>query len=276
MPVLLGLVSALCYGTSDFVAGLGGRRASAGAVAFLGQPFALIVTLVALALFQGSGPTASILLWGGISGVGNGLGTFALYRGLAIGQMSVVAPLSAVLTALVPAAVGLGAGERLSLIEGAGIALAVPAILLVSAQGRSAPVRASGVLEGVLAGAAFGLLFVALDQAGSTGGAWPLLPGNLVSFAVLIPFVLRVPDRTTSMKRAVPYSAAAGMLGGLATLSFLIATSEGRLPLVATLAALYPAVTVIMARLMLAERWTRSQRAGLFAAAAAVALISAG
>lgn len=276
MVVLLGLISALCYGISDFVAGIGGRRTSVGAVVLLVQPFAALVTLVALGLFPGSGPTTATLIWGAVSGVGNGLGTLALYRGLAIGQMSVVAPVSAVLTALVPAAVGLGLGDRLSLIEGAGIALAVPAILLVSAEGRSVPIAASGVLDGVAAGAGFGLLLVALDQAGSSAGAWPLLPGQIVAFAVIAPLALRMREPNISVRRAIPYGATAGVLGGVATLAFLTATGRGRLPLVAVLTALYPAVTVILARLMLAERWTRSQVAGLVAAAAAVGLISVG
>jgi uncharacterized membrane protein len=276
MVVLLGLVAAVCYGASDFIAGLGGRRTSVGAVVILGQPFALLVTVIALVVVPGSGPTTEALIWGAVSGIGGGLGTLALYRGLAVGQMSLVAPLSAVLTALVPAAVGLGLGDRLSLIEGVGIACAVPAILLVSAQGRSVPIAASGVLDGIAAGAGFGLLLVALDQAGSSSGAWPLVPGQIVAFAVITPLALRMKHGITSMRRAFPYGATAGVLGGAATLSFLTATGKGRLALVAVLTAMYPAVTVILARLMLSERWTRSQVAGLLAAAAAVGLMSAG
>jgi uncharacterized membrane protein len=276
VAILFGLLSALGFGVSDFVAGVGGRRTSVGAVLVAGQPFALLATLLALALFHGSRPTARSLAWGAVSGLGSAFGTIALYRGLAMGQMSIVAPLSGVLAALIPALVGLGLGERMSPVEAVGITLAIPAILLVSAQHRSESARSAGVIEGLAAGAAFGLFFVALDRGGTGAGAWPLVASQLVAVSIVIPVGLRMSGRDGGRRAAVPYGAMAGLTGGAASLFFLAATGTGELAVAAVLTSLYPAVTIIFARLMLDERWSRMQVAGLLMAGAAVALISAG
>jgi drug/metabolite transporter (DMT)-like permease len=274
--VVLGLLAALAYGSSDFVAGVGGRRSSVGRVILIGQPFGLLAAAVALAPYSGAGPTQAALLWGALSGVGSGLGTISLYQGLVVGRMGVVAPLSAVLTAALPAVVGLATGERLSAVASAGLGVAVPAVALVSWQPRSSEGPASGVRFGVLAGCGFALLFVALDRAGTHAGAWPLLPGQAVAFLVVLPLALRLLDPAAQWRRAAGPGVASGILGGTANLLFLAATGVGQLAVVAVLTALYPAVTVVLARGLLGERWTRPQTAGLIAAAVAVAAISAG
>jgi uncharacterized membrane protein len=274
--VLLGLLAALCYGASDFMGGVGGRRASVGGVVLAQQPFALLATVIVWALYRSSSPTAAVLGWGALSGLGNCLGTVSLYRGLAVGRMSVVASLSALLAALIPAAVGIGLGEQLSALEAAGMILAGPAIVLVSLNAAPEVGRRSGIWEGLAAGVGFGLLFVALDRAGTASGAWPLLPGQAVSLSVAIPLGLRMSRENGHRREAVPYGAAAGVLGALAVVSFLVATGQGNLSLVAVLTALYPAVTIVLARVVLSERWSRVQGAGLLAAAASVVLISVG
>src|SRR5881409_463231 len=99
--VLLGLLAALCYGSSDFMGGVGGRRSSVGGVVLAQQPVAALATIIVWALYSHPSPTAAALAWGALSGLGNGLGTVALYRGLTVGRMSVVASLSAVLAAVI-------------------------------------------------------------------------------------------------------------------------------------------------------------------------------
>jgi uncharacterized membrane protein len=274
--VVLGLLAALAYGSSDFVAGVGGRRSSAGRVTLIAQPFGLVAAAVALALFHGAGPSPSALLWGALSGVGSGIGTISLYQGLAVGRMGVVAPLSAVLTAALPAVVGLATGERLSAVASVGLGLAVPAVALVARQPHRDEGPGSGARFGVLAGCGFALLFIALDRAGTQAGAWPLLPGQAVAVVVVLPVALRILDPAARWRRAAAPGVVAGGLGGAANLLFLAATGAGELAVVAVLTALYPAVTILLARGVLGERWTRSQAAGLIAAGIAVGLISAG
>ena len=106
MGVLLALLSALCYGSSDFTAGIGGRRSDPSAVTVIAQPFGPIAAAVAVVALAARSPMPHALWWGALSGVGSGVGTVSLYRGLAVARMSAVAPLSAVLSAALPALAG--------------------------------------------------------------------------------------------------------------------------------------------------------------------------
>lgn len=278
MAVLLGLLAALSYGAGDFAAGLGGRRTDSGAVTVVVQIFGLAAAGIAVLIFRGNGPSPTALVWGAVSGVGNGLGTLALYRGLAVGQMSVVAPLSAVVTAVLPVVIGLALGEHLSTLAGIGIGVVIPAIVLVSWQRNSkenANTR-TGIAEGVLSGIGFALLFIALNQAGTRSGAWPLITGQAVALLLVLPFGWRTYHRLRTDISTVAIIVAAGLLGGTANLLFLAATGYGQLSIVAVLTALYPAVTILLARIVLGERWTHFQMAGLIAAGIAIVLIAMG
>jgi uncharacterized membrane protein len=282
MAVALALLSAAAYGASDFIAGLASRRVPAGHVAAATQTLGLVAAGVGVLLFPGAGPAPSALEWGALSGVGSGVGTLALYRGLAIGRMTVVATLSAVLTAVLPVLVGVGLGNRLSALATAGVVIAIPAIVLVSWQPAAAGAGHDTRGEagfGILSGAGFALLFIALDRAGTHSGAWPLVPGQLISLLAVVPFALGAfgaaasPGRGGSLWRLL---VAAGVLSGLANLLYLAATGHGALAVVAVLGAMYPAVTVIAARMVLAERWTTSQAIGLIVAAVAIVLVTVG
>lgn len=277
MAILLGLLAALAYGASDFIGGVGGRRASSETVAIMSQPIALLAAVVALIVFGGDRPTAGALAWGAASGFGSGVGTIALYRGLAIGRMSVVAPVSAVLAAAIPAVVGLATGDSLSALRLSGLALALPGIALVSRQSSSErePAR-SGVREASVAGAGFALLFIGLSQAGTASGAWPLVPGQAVAVVTVLVLGLTIGTAAGTWRPALWPALLTGILGGLATLLYLAAAGRGELSVVAVLTSLYPAITIVLARLLLHESWGRIQVAGLGVSAVAVVLISVG
>jgi drug/metabolite transporter (DMT)-like permease len=207
------------------------------------------------------------------------VGTLSLYQGLAVGRMTVVATLSGVLAAVVPVIVGLALGNSLGFLAALGIAIAIPAILLVSwrpeSQGDLG--HRAGVPYGLLSGLGFGLLFIGLDRAGTHSGAWPLIPGQLVSVLLIVPFALRgLRERRAISRGPVLLTLLAGVLGGTANLLFLAATGHGELAIVAVLAALYPAVTVLLARVVLSERWSATQTVGLAAAVVAVTLVTVG
>lgn len=278
MAVVLALLSAFAYGTSDFAAGLASRRFSAGPVTTVAQALGVLTTVVAVVLFPGSGPKAAALEWGALSGVGSAVGTLSLYHGLSVARMSVVATLSAVLTAVIPVIVGIALGNHLHVFAAAGVVIAIPAIAFVSWQ-PGVPRRGAnaGLLYGLLAGLGFALLFIALDRAGTQAGAWPLLPGQIVSVLLIAPLGYRALGAAGRPAAWVAVlTLVAGVLSGTANLLFLAATGHGQLAIVAVLTALYPAVTVLMARTFLSERWTRLQGAGLLAAAAAITLVTAG
>lgn len=279
MAIVLALMAALAYGTSDFAAGLASRRFAAGPVTGGVEAITLLTAGAALVLFPGAGPSTAVLAWGAASGLGTAVGTLSLYHGLSVARMSVVATLSAVLTAVIPVTVGVALGNHLTLVAEAGIAISVPAIGLMSWQPEADARRSAraGVIYGALAGLGFALLFIALDRAGTRAGAWPLIPGQLVALLLVAPFAYRGLSASGHPHRsAVALTLGAGMLSGIANLLFLAATGRGELAIVAVLTSLYPAATVVLARSFLAERSTRVQAAGLLASVAAIILVSAG
>lgn len=274
MGVVLGLFAALCYGASDFAAGAGGRRASSEAVAIMSQPFGLAAAIAAVVVLDPHSPTAAALAWGAVAGLGGGVGTLALYRGLTVGRMSVVAPVSAVLTAALPAVVGIATGDTLSPLRAAGLGLAFPAIALTSRQPGDAGGGVSGIKEALVAGAGFAVLFIGLAQAGTDSGAWPLVPGQAIAVATVVTFGL-LSGSTAGTWRAGWWPAVlTGIGGGCANLLYLAATGYGQLSVVSVVTALYPAVTIVLARTLLDERWSRVQAAGLLLATLAVGIIS--
>jgi drug/metabolite transporter (DMT)-like permease len=278
VSVLLGLLAAATYGSSDFLAGLVSRRLPPIVVTAGAQAICLLVGVIAVAFYPGDGISGRILVWGIASGLGSAGGTFALYRGLGGGEMSVVATLSGLLTAVIPVIVGLATGDTLTALAAVGIVAAIPAIGLVSWSGSIGSAARSGAVWGILAGVGFGLLFVGYDRAGSGAGAWPLLVAEgtatlLTAGPALL--ALRGVD-LGERRRSLGLLLAAGLLAGGANLSFIIANHHGELAVVAVLTALYPGFTVVLARVVLGERWSTAQKVGLVTALVATCLVSLG
>jgi drug/metabolite transporter (DMT)-like permease len=282
VTVVLALSSAIMYGCSDFVGGLLSRRTSVWQVAVVVQTSATVAVLLAALLFSGD-PAPGALAWGALSGLGSGLGTIFLYRGLSTGRMSVVAPLSAVGSAVLPVMVGFLTGDRPSLLAWIGIVCALPAIWLVSA-GEGAegiagqPVRraGAGVVDGILAGLGFGFIFVALGQVPEGSGLVPAGLGLGVSIVVVIVPAVALRRPWLPRDRYAASAVSVGVLAALATVLFQFAVQSGLLSIASVLSALYPAFTVLLAVLMLREHIRRGQAAGLVLAAAAVTLVAAG
>lgn len=280
MAILLALVSAMAYGVSDFIGGIVSRRVSAWSVAVVGNTSATVcVALVALAV--PGDPSGRDFAWAVLAGVATGLGTGFLYRGFASGRMSVVAPVSAVGAAVVPVLSGAVGGERFAPLVWFGIAAALPGIWLVASvpeEHRSGP-RASlaeGLVDGLLAGLGFGVLFAALGQVPDRAGLWPLAAAQGVSVPTVVVLALLLRGSWVPRERPVRWAVLAGLLGALATWSFLVSTQLGYLTISGILASLYPATTVLLAALVLHERVHRAQGVGLGLCAVAVALVAAG
>lgn len=278
IAVLLALLGAAAYGISDFIGGIFGKRASPWAVAATGGVGGAVVAL-ALTLADPGSPTGVDLAWGAAAGIGNGTGTAFLYRGLSSGRMGVVAPVSGVLAVVLPVIVGVATGERPGLLVWLGIVAAVPAIWLVAREPSAGPVSGpggSGLRDGVLAGLGFGALFTCLGQIPEDAGFSPLVLNQVVGIVVIAvaATLLRAPwlPRT----RASWGGALAGLLGGVATSAFLLATHHGLLSVSAVLTSLYPAFTVVLAALVLHEHVHRAQAWGLGLCGVAVVLVALG
>ena len=274
MGILLGLAAALLYGGSDFSGGLASRRFGPVRVTVLGAAVSTVLAWAALIVSGGPGPDLRAIAWGLASGLAGGAGTLVLYRGLARGQMSVVGPVSAVGAAVVPVVAGVALGEHPSVLAVAGVLVSLPAIVLVAASGSVRGMLGAGLFDGLAAGLAFGILFIGLAQAGRNAGLWPvaseqtgaLLPVLAVAVKSRVP--LRIPVRAAGLP------VLAGASGTAATLSYFYATHFSMLAIAAVLVSLYPGFTVLLARVVLHERFSPAQRAGLGLAALAVAAIA--
>jgi uncharacterized membrane protein len=281
MAALLALVSAVGYGISDFSGGLASRRAPAIAIVLVSNSLTLVIALFAVALLPGSAYHLGDVTWGVAAGTVGVVGVVLLYRGLAIGPMSVVAPLTAVLSAIVPVVVGVIRGERPGALALGGVALALPAMVLVGRESDArvgASVSRAALLSALAAGVSFGGFYVLLAQTGSDGGAWPLVGQRAASVAILLVLTAVAVRRGTPALprgRGLALAVTAGITDFVANLAYVLATHRGLLALVAVLSSLYPATTVLLARAILGERLARGQLGGLLLAVAAVALIAA-
>ena len=285
MAALLAFLSSISFGISDFTGGLASRRATAVSVVTVSNGLSLVVALAVATLLPGSSLAAADIAWGAAAGAVGLAGVVLLYRGLAVGPMSVVAPISAVLAAAIPLLVGTARGERPGALAVIGVALALPAIVLISrAPGAGAAGRPGvaitplALVAALGAGVSFGGFYALLAQTGPDGGAWPLVAQRLASVAILA--VAGVLAATRGLDplphgRALALGVVASLSDIAANLAYLESTHRGLLALVAVLSSLYPATTVLLARLILRERLGRSQVAGLGMAAGAVALIAA-
>jgi drug/metabolite transporter (DMT)-like permease len=274
MGILLALAAALLYGSSDFGGGVASRRLGSLRVAVVGSAAATVLAWATLILLGGPGPSLRAVAWGLASGLAGGAGTLVLYRGLARGQMSVVGPLSAVGAAVVPVAAGVALGERPSLLSVAGVLVALPAIVLVAASGSVRGKLGAGLLDGLAAGLAFGILFVGLAQAGRNAGLWPVASEQTGALVITLAVALKTREPLRMPLRAVGLPVLAGASGMAATLAYFYATHFSMLAIAAVLVSLYPGVTVLFARTLLHERFTPAQRAGLGLCALAIAAIA--
>jgi drug/metabolite transporter (DMT)-like permease len=274
VPVLLSLAAAVAYGLSDFVGGLAARRTSAWPVAFVGTTVAF-VGAVGLALLTEGSPTRADLGWGALAGVGSGVGGAFLYRGLAAGRMGVVAPISAVGAALLPVCVGIATGERPALFVWGGIAAAVPGIWLVSQEPGGSGDLAAGILDGVLAGVGFGLLFAAMGQVPEAAGFAPLAVAQGVGAVAVALTAAALGARWVPDHPSQAWGAVAGVLSTMAAAAFLLATQSGLLTIASVVTSLYPAVTIALAAAFLRERVHAPQALGLALCGLAVGLVAA-
>jgi drug/metabolite transporter (DMT)-like permease len=272
--VTFGLASALTWGAGDFSGGLATKRAPVFGVLAIGHGFGLLL-LIGLALLWGeAAPAASEFAWGVAAGLCGMVGLVALYRGLAVGRMSIVAPVSAVLTAALPvlfgvATAGLPGGTTLL-----GFGLALLGVWLLAGTGAKESGR-GGLGLALLAGCGFGIFFILLDRAGENAVIWPLVAARCGSLAVLLPIALVRRQFGRFIPRSLGLALLAGTLDVLGNAFFILATQAGRLDVAAILSSMYPASTVLLASILLGERVTRAQMAGIVVVLVSIALIAA-
>lgn len=275
MSVPFALPGALAYGLADFAGGLATRRTRVVVVTALANGVGVFALLPALLVVPGVVTPAAL----GIGVLASAVGTAGLllyFRGLAVGPMGVVAPLSAVVGAGLPLLVGIAGGERPGPVAMVGIGIGLVAILLATMSSDRVTGARTGVLLGLGAGVGFGLFFVALDATPPESGLWPLLAGRIASTLVLCTLVLTRPAlRASGVRGSLGLILAAGVLDSLANALFLLSTRSGDLGVTAVVVSLYPVVVVLLARFVLKERLTRLQLTGAGLALGASVLLAA-
>jgi drug/metabolite transporter (DMT)-like permease len=278
MSILLALCSALVYGTSDYCGGRAARQAPIVVVTLVGQLVSGLLTAVAVAALGDPSPGGSDVAWATAAGTMSTVGIAAFYYALANGAMTVVAPVTGVVSAVVPVSVGIAIGERPSAWALLGVLLALIAVALVSGllgvADRPTSTRV-GVLA-VAAGIGFGLLFVFLDRTSEDSGLWPLLIGQAASLVLMAGALFATRQRVLTVRPVIGLTVLGGTGSVIANVCYLLATRRGLLSLVAVITSLYPATTVGLATVLDGERLSRSQLVGMGLAVVSVGLVSAG
>ncbi len=278
VEILLAAASALVYGTGDFFGGLASRRVASIVVTAVSQFVGLALLLVVAPLWPHPHVSATDWWWGGAGGLFGAIGLSMFFTALSRGAMAAVAPTTALVSAVVPVVVGVIGGDRPQMVAWIGVVLAFPAIALVAGGLSAAATRisASTLALSIGAGLGFGSFFAAFSQTHHGAGMVPLLAARLAS-ATLLGVVLVIRGR--SIEVGAPHRrlvVASGLFDVSANGLYLLAVSRGMLSTVAVVAAMYPASTVVLARVVLGERLAKWQQLGLALAAASVTMVALG
>jgi drug/metabolite transporter (DMT)-like permease len=278
LAVFLALGAALGWGTADFFGGLKSRSMPMLTVLLVSQAMALVLLLAVLVSAGEGAPALRFILQAVVAGLAEGLGVAALYRGLSVGTMSIVAPVSAIAPA-VPLAAGLLLGEVPGPMQNAGLVLIVIGVILTSRQRGEADGGSksltSSILYGLLSALGFGIFFVALGAASEGGVPWALFVARFSAVAALVIVVVASRARPAIRKTDLALLIAMGVLIVAADAMYAIATTQGLISVVAVIGALHTVVTVALARICLREQLVGIQRIGVAVAFCGVLIVSA-
>lgn len=277
--VSFSLASALSWGAGDFSGGLASKKANTFLVVAVAHGTGLVLVAALALLRQETFPGTHAMVWGALAGISGAIGLAALYRGLAIGKMGIVAPVAAVITAALPVVYGIAMQGAPKPLQIAGFVLATLAIVLISK-----PERAAGMPKGlglaILAGFGFGGFLICINRAGNTTVFWPLVAARTVSLVFMLLLILFTARKEMASAKALSgklwlLMVIAGALDTAGNALFVMATQVGRLDVAAVLSSLYPASTVLLARVVLHERMSAVQNIGMVAALVSIPLIAA-
>jgi drug/metabolite transporter (DMT)-like permease len=272
--VLLALGASLAWGVADFVGPLQGRRFGALAVLVVAQLGGLAAVALATVLLW-RGPNGPGVLWAIPAAVSGILGLWAYYRGMAVGAISVVAPVAGV-SAIIPVLVGIAFGDRPSTLQLVGMAVALTGVGLASREPGGERRIAAGVGLALLAAIGFGFYFPPMHLAGETDFLWASLIFRSMATVVIATAFLLVRPAFALKRINILIVALVGIGDTLGNVLFAASASHGLVSVTSVLASLYPVVTVLLARAFLAERISRGQQIGVAGTLAGVALISTG
>jgi uncharacterized membrane protein len=286
LTVILGFATSLVYGFADFFGAIASRKIKAVTVTFVAGLSGLAF-LLTLSIAMGANFSQEAIFWGVLAGVASAAAMSALYASLAIGPISILSPLSAVISAVVPMLVGFAQGDRFSLWGFVALAAILVAIFLVGfVPGDDVRLpSAKGLILGTAAGVGIGIVLICLDQAPADSGLASVILLRAVAATLLGAFTLLMFIRSRKPASAEPKPQRAslklwlavfiaGIFDSSANVFFLLASRIGSLSVVSVLTALYPLGTIILARIFLKEKIAKTQMIGILIALAASAVLA--
>jgi drug/metabolite transporter (DMT)-like permease len=276
LAIALALGASLSWGLGDFVGGLKSRTLHVLTVLVLSQVVGLAAALTWVVASGDGVPGWSATAWAAAAGASGCVGIGTLYRGMAIGAMGIVAPVSAV-AAVIPFTVGIASGERPSPLQVIGILLALAGVGVASREpSHKGGGRASGIGLALVAALAFGLYFVFADRAADESVPYAVATARGVSLLLALAAALIVGAALRPDRASLPALGVVGLCDVGANMLFSLATTRGFLSVVSVLSALYPVATVVLAAVVLHERVSATQRLGVAGALVGAAMITAG
>ena len=288
--VFLGLSSALTFGAADFFGGIAAKRISPILTTAVGSTAGLAVLFLVFPFVTNVWSTEAVL-YGALAGVNSTVAIGLLYACLAIGPMSILSPVTAVMSALVPVTVGVLRGESFGPFGVVAIGMALVAVVLVGFVPEKGAVRPSlkALLMALGAGSAIGLFFVILDAAPDDSGIIPVLGNRVVNALLMFALFFALaalaqrkragapaPARSSLWRRGIYFAIVAGTLDVIANIAIITGVRIGDLSVIAVLTALYPSVTVLLAAIVLSERIAPVQYVGIALGIAASVLLVVG
>ena len=276
MAAVLALSGAVLWGVGDFLGGLGSRRLAVLAVLAISQGIGLAAVALWVLVAGDPFPGVEELLPAAAAGVAGLVGLGALYRGLAIGAMGIVAPISAA-SPVVPLAVDAARGVTPALLQWLGVLLVLTGIVTLSREpsGAGGPRVAAGAGLALVAALGFGSFVVGIDAGSDESAPWAVVAARSASVVIALVAILVTSTSLRAPRSVLPLLVGVGIFDTGANICVAFATTEGAAGIVAVLSALYPVVTIVLARIVLAEKLSRPRRVGGVVALAGAALVAA-
>lgn len=275
LAIVYGLAAALVWGAGDFSGGIATKRTNVYLVVLLSHTVGWVMMLGLALLFNEPFPIPIDLLWGALAGLGGMMGVLLFYSSLARTSMGVVAPIAAVSTTILPTIIGIITEGLPSLLTLAGFTLAIVAIWFLAGAGKMENVTPRDLLLPMFAGFGFAFFIIFIDRVSTGSVFWPLVAARTASVSVLTIFILTRSQKIALPKlRDAPAIIGAGIFDGGGNALLALATQAGRLDIASMLSSLYPASTVLLARIFLGERLTKMQLFGVGLALIALILIA--
>jgi drug/metabolite transporter (DMT)-like permease len=279
--VLFGLAASLSWGSGDFCGGLASRRLNATLVVIAAYSVGFVLMIGLALAWREALPSPLDILWGVLGGLAGGLGLMLFYSALAVGRMGIVAPTSATLTAGLPVLFSIVTQGAPSLLQIGGFVAALCAVIMISSPEREKG-RPRGLWLALLAGCCFGCFFILISRVSSHAVFWPLAVARLSSVLLLLVLAFFSKKRAqehasakgTFWRTLLPLILGSGIMDAFGNAFFVLSSHSGRLDVASVLSSLYPAVTTLLAALLLRERVNRLQGLGILLALIAIPLIS--